>query len=156
LNLIKNTEMGRYYQFELKNKSAKNINKVNQILKDEFELIGYIYDDGFEDVIFKSEKWLREEWNFVKNDANYKRFSFSHIYKKHELTFENYKKIREQLGEKIGYSQSFKISCPTENEALTAYKIMLMAESIEYQNMFKIQNTDFETLLNYIKPYINE
>ena len=149
--------MGRYYQFELKNKSEKNIKKINQILKEEFELLPHIYDDGFEDVIFKSKKWLREEWNFVKNDTNYQRFSFSHIYKKHELTFENYKEIREQLGEKIGCSQSFKISCPTENEALMAYKIMLMAESLEYKDLFKEnKSTTFETLLNYIKPYLND
>lgn len=140
--------MGRYWQVQLKDKSQKNIHRVNQILKDEFDVQGEIYEDGYQDEIFKSNKWFKEEFNYVKNINNYNQFYFSQQIKQKDLTLKVYKSILLPI--KNGTTFNFKISAMNEDERQTVFKIAQMVYSDKYKNLFNLEKIDdFETIKQY-------
>lgn len=140
--------MGRYYQIGLKNKSEKNINKVNAILEKEFNVEHELFEDGFIDTTFISTKYMKDEFNYVKNSKNYNQFTFS-SYTQEDLTFETYSKIREQLGDKIGFSKRFKISALIKDEGIIVNALSKMVDSEQYKDLFIIKSTKDNFFISY-------
>ncbi len=133
--------MGRYYRVGLKDKSEKNINRVNQILEQEFDAPVKIHQDGFRESIFISNKYLKEEFDYVKNNENYKQFSFASQIKQSNLDFKSYCSQVEFVYKK-GYSLLFKISCLHDMyEAKRVIALSEMVDSEKYEDLFVTQNS---------------
>ncbi len=131
--------MGRYYQIGLKNKSEKNINKVNDILEKEFNVKMKTFDDGFKETTFISQGYMKDEFEYVKCSEEYSNFNFSSRVSQEELTYEKYLEFRFELFDKIGFSQRYKISSINENEALEVLALSKMANSEKHKDLFIIK-----------------
>lgn len=141
--------MGRFYQIGLKNKSEKNINKVNGILEKEFNVKMKIFDDGFKQTTFISQKYMKEEFEFVKCSEEYSNFNFSSRVSQEELTYEQYLIIRFELFDLIGFSQRYKISSINENEAVEVLALSKMVNSEKYKNLFIINQSKTNYFICY-------
>ncbi len=139
--------MGRYYRVALKDKSEKNIQRVNEILEQEFKAPVQTFPDGFKDTIIISKKYLKDEFNHVKGHENYEQFAFSHKIKQENLTLKWYADWVEWFM-KAGYSEQFKISCI--NDVYQANRVLALSEMVDsdkYQDLFIIDNS--KSFVNY-------
>lgn len=143
--------MGRYYQVGLKDKSEESIKLINDILEKEFKAPVKVFEDGFKDTIFITNKYMKEEFKYVKTHKNYNEFSFSKDVSQEKLTYKRYLNIRASFFDKIGYSRNFKISCPTELEAKQVYALSKMVDSEKYKNLFITVRTKKSPLIDYAK-----
>ncbi|PSG94501.1 hypothetical protein C7H61_00780 [Mesoflavibacter zeaxanthinifaciens subsp. sabulilitoris] len=153
--MLKVNVMGRYYCVALKNKSEKNIKRVNDILQNEFDAKFTTFDDGAVQPIFCSKAFIRAEFLYVKQHPNYlKNFSHFNI-PQDKLTLDNYTHI-VRWAYRVGFSDRFKINAISKDNALQVYALAQIVDSNEYNDLFikKGDGVNYEPLTvvkNYIK-----
>ncbi len=132
--------MGRYYRVGLKDKSEKSIQKVNQILEEEFNAPVKIYPDGFKEAIMISGKYLKDEFDYVKTHKHYEQFFFLDRIKQADISFKEYCDCIAYFL-KRGYSQQFKIS--SLYDADQAKQVVALSEMVDnniYKDLFITNN----------------